>query len=130
MNLFCRTEELPLTQGGGNSDGRQERRRRAFPVARLCFEFYGQKLPAFEAWSGCLGYFVVLRNLERASMDEGQRARLRRLVTELTDGGQDWAGLPRHKTGLVDRLREQGRHEEAVMIENGTGFWHHRKVCT
>ena len=55
-------------------------------------------------------------------MDEGQRARLRRLVTELTGGGEDLAGLPRHKTGLVDRLRELGRHEEAVRIENGAGF--------
>ena len=55
-------------------------------------------------------------------MDEGQRARLRRLVAELTGGGQDLAGLPRHKTGLVDRLRELGRHEEAVRIENGAGF--------
>ena len=27
VNLSCRTEELPLTQGGGNSDGRQERRK-------------------------------------------------------------------------------------------------------
>ena len=78
------------------------------------FEFYGQKLSAFETWSGYLGYFVVLRNLEGA--------RLRRLVTELTGGGQDLAGLPRHKTGLVDRLRELGRHEEAVRIENGAGF--------
>ena len=55
-------------------------------------------------------------------MDEGQRARLRRLVTELTGGGQDLAGLPRHKTGLVDRLCELGRLEEAGLIENGAGF--------
>ena len=31
-------------------------------------------------------------------------------------------GLPRHKTGLVERLREQGRHEEADRIESGAGF--------
>ena len=93
MNLFCRTEELPLTQGGGNSDGRQERRRRAFPVARLCFEFYGQKLPAFETWSGCLGYFGVLRNLERADMDERQRARLRRIIADMTEGVAGVVGM-------------------------------------
>ena len=28
----------------------------------------------------------------------------------------------RHKTGFVDRLREHGRHEEAVLVENGAGF--------
>ena len=32
------------------------------------------------------------------------------------------ARLPRHKTGLVERLREEGRHKEAVLIENGAGF--------
>ena len=68
--------------------------------------------------------------MERAGMDERQRARLRRIIADMTEGGADMARLPRHKTGLVDRLREQGRHEEAVMIENGAGFWHHRKVCT
>ena len=31
-------------------------------------------------------------------------------------------GLPRHKTGLVETLREQGRREEAILIENGAGF--------
>ena len=55
-------------------------------------------------------------------MDEGQRARLRRLVIELTDGGPDMAGLPRHKTGLVERLRELGRDDEAMRIEYGAGF--------
>ena len=54
-------------------------------------------------------------------MDEGQRARLRRLVADMTDDGAHVAGLPRHKTGLVERLREQGRHEEANLIENGAG---------
>ena len=54
-------------------------------------------------------------------MDEGQRARLRRPVSEMTDSGQDMVGLPRHMTGL-ERLREQGRHEEADLIENGAGF--------
>ena len=48
-------------------------------------------------------------------MDEDQRSTLRRLVAELT-------GLPRHKTGLVERLRELGRHDEAVRIENDAGF--------
>ena len=55
-------------------------------------------------------------------MDEGQRARLHRLVTELTEGGTDMAGLPRHKTGLVERLRELGRDDEALRIEYGAGF--------
>ena len=55
-------------------------------------------------------------------MDEGQRARLRRLVTELTDGGVHMAGMPRHKTGLVERLRELGRDDEAMRIEYGAGF--------
>ena len=55
-------------------------------------------------------------------MNEGQRAKLRRLVTELTDGGADMAGLPRHKTGLVERLRELGRDDEAMRIEYGAGF--------
>ena len=55
-------------------------------------------------------------------MDEGQRSRLRRLVADMTDGGAHVAGLPRHKTGLVERLREEGRHEEADVIENGAGF--------
>ena len=30
--------------------------------------------------------------------------------------------LPRHKTGLVERLRVEGRYEEADQIENGAGF--------
>ena len=55
-------------------------------------------------------------------MDEGQRARLRRLVADMTDGGAHMAGLPRYKPGLVERLREQGRHEEADKFENGAGF--------
>ena len=55
-------------------------------------------------------------------MDEGQRARLREIVAGMTDGGRDMAGLPRHKTGLVDRLREEGRLSEADRVENGAGF--------
>ena len=55
-------------------------------------------------------------------MDEGQRAGLRKIVAGMTDGGRDMAGLPRHKTGLVDRLREEGRLGEADRIENGAGF--------
>ena len=55
-------------------------------------------------------------------MDEGQRARLREIVAGMMDGGRDMAGLPRHKTGLVDRLREEGRLSEADRIENGAGF--------
>ena len=55
-------------------------------------------------------------------MGEGQRARLRKIVTEMTKGGEHMEGLPRHKTGFVDRLREHGRHQEAVLIENGAGF--------
>ena len=42
-------------------------------------------------------------------MGEGQRARLRKIVTEMTKGGEHMEGLPRHKTGFVDRLREHGR---------------------
>ena len=55
-------------------------------------------------------------------MDEGQRARLRRVVADMTNGGADMARLPGHKTGLVERLRQQGRDEEADVIENGAGF--------
>lgn len=55
-------------------------------------------------------------------MNEPQRARLRRLVTELTDGGVHMAGMPRHKIGLVERLRELGRDDEAMRIEYGAGF--------
>ena len=65
---------------------------------------------------------MAVRIVEETKTDEGQRARLRRLVAELTGGGQDLRGLPRHNTGLVDRLRELGRHDEAVRIENGAGF--------
>ena len=32
------------------------------------------------------------------------------------------AGMPRHKTGLVERLRELGRDDEAMRIEYGAGF--------
>ena len=35
-------------------------------------------------------------------MGEGQRARLRKIVTEMTKGGEHMEGLPRHKTGFVD----------------------------
>ena len=68
---------------------------------------------------------MAVRIVEETKTDEGQRARLRRLVAELTGGGHDLRGLPRHKTGLVDRLRELGRHDEAVRIENGAGFSRH-----
>lgn len=61
-------------------------------------------------------------NSQGTDVDERQRARLRRLVAELTDGGRELAGMPGHRTGLVERLREQGRHEEAALIKNGTGF--------
>ena len=61
-------------------------------------------------------------NSQGTDMDERQRARLRRLVAELTDGGRELAGMPGRRTGLVERLREHGRHEEAVLIKNGTGF--------
>ena len=55
-------------------------------------------------------------------MNEPGRARLRRLVTELTDGGTDMAGLPKEKTSLVEKLRELGREDEAVQIEYSAGF--------
>ena len=55
-------------------------------------------------------------------MNEPGRARLRRLVTELTDGGANMAGLPKEKTSLVEKLRELGREDEAVRIEYGAGF--------
>ena len=55
-------------------------------------------------------------------MDEGRRVDLRRTVSDMTKGGRDLAELPRHKTGLVDRLRELGRCDEAVRIEKGAGF--------
>lgn len=55
-------------------------------------------------------------------MNEAQRAQLRRIVADVTEGGKDMGSLPKHKTGLANRLREQGRHEEAVSIENGAGF--------
>ena len=62
-------------------------------------------------------------------MDEGQRERLRRLVAELTGGGQDLAGLPGHKTGMVERLCELGRYDEAVRIENGGSLARIKFLC-
>lgn len=55
-------------------------------------------------------------------MNEPGRARLRRLVTELTDGGAHLAGLPKEKTSLVEKLRDLGRESEALQIEYGAGF--------
>ena len=40
----------------------------------------------------------------------------------MTDGGAEMAQLPGHKSDLVERLREQGRNDEADRIENGSGF--------
>ena len=50
-------------------------------------------------------------------MDEGQRTRLRRIVTDMANGGDDMTRLPRHKIDLVE-----GRQEEAAQNENGAGF--------
>jgi len=55
-------------------------------------------------------------------MREGDRARLRELVSELTGGGRDMSCLPRDKTGLAEELRRQGREAEARRIEMGAGF--------
>ena len=55
-------------------------------------------------------------------MREADRVKLRKLVLELTDGGQDLDGLPLHKTGLVVRLWELGRNVEATAVEGGAGF--------
>ena len=53
---------------------------------------------------------------------ETDRARLRKLVLDLTAEGCDIARLPASKTDLVRRLRELGRDVEASRVEYGAGF--------
>ena len=55
-------------------------------------------------------------------MQEQDRARLRELLQELTNGLQDLASMPGSKLALVERLREQGRGALADRFEAGAGF--------
>ena len=55
-------------------------------------------------------------------MDDEMKDRLRDLVNELTDNGEDMGGLPSTREDMIERLREMNRGDVADQLENAEPF--------